>query len=39
MPTRMNDSWANKLRLELFRYGTIPDTEWSKLINMVKLFD
>lgn len=37
MSTRMHDSWVNKLRPELFRYGTIPDREWSKLINMVKL--
>ncbi len=37
MPTRMHDSWKDKIRLELFKYGTIPDKEWSKLIKMVKL--
>ena len=35
--TRMNDSWVNKLHRELFGYGTIPDNEWNKLMNMVRL--
>ncbi len=33
----MHDSWKDKLHLELFKYGAIPDKEWSKLIKMVKL--